>query len=370
MLSLQLALTAYINSSFLASFIGENSVGFVFTLGSMAAISALLLIPKVLIRLGSYEFLLLAVAGSALSLLFLSIMKNVWAIIPIFIIYFAFNNIIIFILDELLEIFSKTGQVGKMRGFYLAVLSSAWVLSQIFLGKILESFSYQVLFFITFEIMVTLFLLCLLYLRDMPDPKYDRTPVFLNLKTFFKNKNLARSYGVGFLLQFFYSWMVIYTPIYLNAHLGFTWKEIGIIFTVMLTPFVFMPIPLGKYSDRIGEKKMLALGFAFASLATLSLFFIKTPNLWVWMVALFATRLGASTIEIMSDVYFFKHIAPTQDEFIGIYRNTSPVAYIVGPLIATILLQVLPSFNYLFPILAGIMALGIYLASTIKWGDV
>src|SRR3989338_4447178 len=29
--------------------------------------------------------------------------------------------------------------------------------------------------------------------------------------------------------------MVIYTPIYLSSHLGFTWKEIAMIFTIMLS---------------------------------------------------------------------------------------------------------------------------------------
>ncbi len=368
--SLHVAMTAYMNSSFVASFLGEGSVGLIFTLASLASIGLLLYLPEVLRKVGNYKFILTTIAASAISLLTLSIFKNVWVAIPIFILYFAINNVFVFIMDELVEIFSRNGGIGKLRGFYLSILSVAWVLAQIFSGKILNSFSFQVLYFIAFEIMAVLFLVCFFYLKNLPDPKYDKAPMWATVKIFFKNKNLTRAYAINFLLQFFFSWMVIYSPIYLNAHLGFTWKEISFILMIMLTPFVFMPIPLGKYSDKVGEKKMMMLGFALTSLSTLSLFFITSHSVWVWALALFITRLGASTIEIMSDVYFFKHITPENDEFIGVYRNTSPVAYIIGPLIATLLISILPAFNFIFLILAAVVASGVYIASTIDRRDV
>jgi MFS family permease len=370
LLAFHLASTAYINSSFLASFLRENSIGLVFTFGSLASIAALLFMPEVLRRMGNYKFLLYSVAGSALALLSLSIFKNAWIVIPIFIFYLAVNNLIIFIIDELLEIFSEGTKIGKMRGFYIALTYVAWVLAQIFSGKILNSFSFRVLYFVVFEIMVAMFLICFFYLRNLPDPKYDRSQMLNTLKKFFKNSKLTHAYLLNFLLQFFYSWMVIYTPIYLNAHLGFTWQEITTIFLVMLLPFIFMPIPLGKYSDKFGEKKMLTFGFSIISIATLILFFLTVHKVWLWALLLFLTRIGASTIDTMTDVYFFKHISPENDEFIGVYRNTSSLAYIIGPLLASILLAVLPSFNYLYLILAAIMSSGIYLATKITRSDI
>lgn len=368
--SFHIAATAYVNSSFVATFLGEGKVGLVFTLASILSIAALLYFPEVLRRIGSRKFFLFTVAGSALALLILSIFKVAWVAIPIFILYYAFNAVFIFILDELIEIFSRQGSVGRLRGYYLAFVSAAWVLAQIFSGKVLASFSFQVLYFIAFEMLLALFLVSYFFLRKLPDPQYDRAPIWNSVKTYFKNKKLARAYAFTFLLQFFFSWMVIYTPIYLNAHLGMAWDKIAIIFMIMLTPFVFMPIPLGKYSDKVGERKMLAYGFALTALATLALFFITTTALWVWALALFLTRVGASTVEIMADVYFFKHITPSQDEFIGVYRNTTPVAYIVGPLVATLLIAILPAFNYIYPILAAITSIGIYLAYTIETDDV
>ena len=163
--------------------------------------------------------------------------------------------------------------------------------------------------------------------------------------------------------------MVIYTPIYLASHLGFSWGEIGIIFAIMLTPFVILPFPLGKLSDKIGERKMLMFGFAVTALATVSIFFITQHAVWVWALILFATRIGAAIIEIMSDTYFFKHITSANDEFIGIYRNSAPLSYVLAPLVAFVIFYFTPTFNYIFLVLGAIMFYGVYVASTIRKGD-
>jgi MFS family permease len=127
---------------------------------------------------------------------------------------------------------------------------------------------------------------------------------------------------------------------------------------------------MGKYSDKIGERKPLMLGFAIASLATLFMFFIKKNDFWVWASVLFTTRIGAAIIEVMGDAYFFKHIKPENDEFVGVYRSSSPVAYIVGPLLASAVFIFTPSFNFIFLSLGAVMLYGVYLASTIRKSDI
>ena len=370
LLHFSLALTAYVNSSFLSIFLKEKNIGFLYTLGFIISIIALILIPKILRRIGGYKLLLWSAWLNAISLLFLSMSKNIWVIILMFVFYLTLNTMIIFLLDELLQIFSKNSGVGKIRGFYITISSSAWIIAQSVSGTILNNFSFSILYFISFAIMIIFFVVSFLFLKNLPDPKYDQIPILQSLKIFFKNKNLARSFKINFLLQLFYAFMVIYTPIYLKSHLGFTWSEIGMIFAIMLTPFIILPFPLGKYSDKIGERKMLIFGFALASLATLSLFFIKQHEIWVWALALFITRIGAATIEIMSDVYFFKHIIPENDELIGIYRNATPVAYILAPLIAFIIFTFTPSFNFIYIILGVLMLFGVYLSSMIKKSDI
>lgn len=368
--SFHLALTAYINSTFLSSFLKEGKVGLIYALASASAILALLIIPKILRIIGGYKFLLYISFLSVLSLLSLSLIKSTLGIILVFIFYFTLNILIVFLLDELLEIFSENAITGRIRGIYLTIMNSAWILAQVFSGKILNDAPFTSLYFIASIVMLFVFLIVLISLRKIPDPNYDKTPALKSIGKFFKNKNLARSYKINFLLQFFYSWMVIYTPIYLSLHLGFTWKEIATIFSIMLLPFVLFQYPLGRYSDKVGERKIMMFGFFIISLATMSAFFITKHVIWIWALVLFGTRVGAAIIEIMSDVYFFKHINKENDEFIGIYRNTRPMAYILGPLTASGLFFIIPSFKFIFLILGALMLFGVYIASTIEKDDI
>ena len=218
--------------------------------------------------------------------------------------------------------------------------------------------------------MTVLLVVSYFYLKGLPDPEYDRSPIWPGIKKFFRKGALKRAYAMNFIMQFFYAFMVIYTPIYLHSYLLFSWAEIGTMFTIMLTPFVFMPFPLGKYSDKIGERKILIYGFALAALATFFLFFIKVHVVWVWTLMLFMTRLGVASVEIMCDVYFFKHITPEDDEFIGIYRNTSPVAFVLAPMVAFLILSFAPAFNFIFLVLGIMLILGVYVATTIRPSDI
>ena len=368
--SMPIALASYINSSFLSSFVGEKFVSIIYVLGSIGSILALLLAPKIFRKIGGYRFLLLVILLDAFSFLMLSIAENIWSAIAMFILGFSMNTLLIFSLDELLEIFSRNSATGKIRGIYLVVCNAAWVLVQLFSGTILGGFSYRTIYLISFSIMTLFLIISFLNLKNIPDPKYDKIKSFTFVSEFFKNKNLFRAYTLSFLLQFFYSWMVIYTPIYLYAYLGFSWQEIGIIFAIMLLPFVLIQFPLGKYSDKIGERKMLIFGFFVIALATLSLFFIREHSLWLWAMLLFATRIGAATIEVSVDAYFFKHIKPENEEFVGAYRSASPIAYIIGPFSAFIVFLFIPSFNFIYIILGTLMLAGIYLSSTIEKSDI
>ncbi len=370
LLALHLAFTSYINSSFLSAVSGERNVSLIYILGSIVSICVLFFVPVILRKVGEYKFLLGSSLLSSACLILLSSLKNSWGILPIFVFYFTLNTLIIFALDELLQIFSKNSATGRIRGLYLTTVNLAWIISQIISGEISSQSSFSTLYLIACAIMLLFFLIILLNFRNIKDPQYNRVVAWQSFNNFFANKNLVRAYKINFLLQFFYVWMIIYTPIYLHAHLGFDWKEVSIIFTIMLLPFVLIQFPLGNYSDKIGERKMLMLGFSIASLATLSLFFIQKNEIWIWAIALFCTRIGAAIIEVMSDVYFFRHIKKENDECIAVYRNTAPMAYALAPLAAFMILGLVPSFNFIYLILGALLLYGIYLASTIRKSDI
>jgi MFS family permease len=150
--------------------------------------------------------------------------------------------------------------------------------------------------------------------------------------------------------------MTVYCTIYLHQTIGFGWEEIGIILVIMLLPFLLIQYPLGKLADRkYGEKKMMIAGFAFMGLATIALAFIHSNNIAVWAIALFMTRIGAATAEIMMETYFFKTVSPRDSAALGVFRITRPLSYFIAPLVAIIGLMFV-SNAHMFAVI-GVMCL-------------
>ena len=160
--SVPMALMLYVNSSFLSSFISKDVVGLIFATGSILSILALCLAPGIFRKIGGYKFLLWVVGINALTILTCALSRNPWIISIAFVWGFTMNTLIVFSLDELLKIFSKTSAIGRIRGVYLAVCHLAFILSQLVSGTILGYFSFGGVYLIAFGVMVLFFIFSLL----------------------------------------------------------------------------------------------------------------------------------------------------------------------------------------------------------------
>ncbi len=364
--SIPLALTSYINSSFLATYISEYYVGIVYIIASIIAILGLLRMPKILTSLGNRLASLYFALLSFLSLIILAFSHNEIAIIGAVVLYFISTDLIIASLDIFIEDFSKNSGVGKFRGLYLMIINFAWIFAQTISGGIIEKSSFQGIYLFSAGFMVLVSIIFIFFLHDFKDPKYTKVPILKTIKVFIKSKSISKIYSINLILKFFFAWMVIYTPIYLYEYLKFDWEQIGLIFTIMLIPFVLVDFPLGKLSDKIGEKKMLMIGFLITILFTFIIPFVAVSKVWIWAMILFGTRVGAATIEIMSEIYFFKEIGEKNADEISFFRNTYPLSYILAPLIAIPVLLFVPSFKYIFFVLSAIMLSGFFITLRLK----
>ncbi len=180
------------------------------------------------------------------------------------------------------------------------------------------------------------------------------------IRFYLTNKDVFNVFTVHTILQIFYAYMVIYIPIYLSQYIGFSWAEIGIMFTIMLLPFVFIELPVGWLADKKwGEKEMMTVGLAIMGLFTLVVSFITTKDFLLWTAILFMTRVGAAMVEATSDSYFFKKVNKNDTDTIAFYRLGGPASYIIAPLLATLSLQFLP-FHNIFIILGAMVICSCY----------
>lgn len=372
--TVQYALTVYINSSFLKQFFSDQEVGFIYTIGSAVAILCLIEMSQALRKYGQFRLaflsmflnflVLIGLAGINLGLVQGPVVFS--AVFILFIILATVNILNRFFLNFYLEEFTKNEETGNNQGIFLTIMNLAIALSPFVVGKILSNGDYHRVYLLSGMFLIGSIAILVLKLIDVPDVPYKAPPFFQTAIKIWRTPNIRNIFASNFLLEFFYSWMTIYTPIYLSQNLRFSWEEIGTMFSIMLTSFVIFQYPLGKIADKyLGEKEILASGFVIMSVATGALSFITVNSFWVWTKMLFATRIGASAIEIMNETYFYKKVKPGDSDIMSFYRNAQPLAYIIGPTLAGIFLLFL-DFKYIFLVLGIIMVSGIYFSLGIK----
>ncbi|OGD67494.1 hypothetical protein A2442_03250 [Candidatus Campbellbacteria bacterium RIFOXYC2_FULL_35_25] len=353
--ALSIALPTYINSSFLSRFILEKNVGIFYAIASLLSLLALIWIPSLLKKIGNYKIILLLLIINTLSLFIIAFCPYFLIAISALVIHLILTTIILFNFDVLLENLSTDNDTGGIRGTYLSIKNSAWVVAPILTGFVLTNGDYWKIYTLSGVLLLPIIYLLIKNFKNFEDPNYKKILFWGTLKIIKKRKNVFRIFMSSLLLDFFFSWMVIYTPIYLHNHLEFSWTVIGIMFTIMLLPFPLLEMPLGKLADeKYGEKEMLNTGFIIIAITTAILTFITSTNAILWTVMLFATRIGASMVEITTESYFFKKIKSDDSNLLSFFRMTRPVAYIIGPISASILLAFVAP-NYLFVILGFIV---------------
>lgn len=271
-------------------------------------------------------------------------------------------------LDIFLEVYtSSSNSVGSIRGLYTATLNASWVVAPL-IGSLLinGTENYRNTYIASFAMLFPLIYLVYKNFPRFKDPNYSHPSPWQLVKHVSSNSNWDKIFVANVLLQTFYSWMVIYSAIYLNKFIGFGWEEIGIILVIMLIPFPIIQYPLGKLADKkYGEKEMMSIGFIIMGVSTIALSFITSHNLIIWALVFFMTRIGAAMAEIMIETYFFKSVSSRDSAVLGMFRITRPFSYLVAPLVTGLGL-LFTVHQYLFAVIGVIVLLGLYPSLTIK----
>ncbi len=366
--TLHIALSAYINSNFLIKIINEDYVGLLYTAAALITLMLLSRSSHLLKYFGNKRLILRLLIINMLALSGLITSVNPYVIGTSFIALISTNALILLCIDIFIERFSDKDKVGKCRGLYLMIINIAWMLSPLITTFLItKEGGYKAIYILSFISTIIMTLGLLFTVKSFEDRKYIKTPFLETYRYLKTNRHMLAITLINFILQFFYAWMIVYTPIYLYDHIGLTWSQIGIIFTIMLSPFVIFNLPISTLIDKYHVKKrtLLYIGLAIMSVSTFLISYITTKSIIIWTLILFITRTGATIIETTSEIYLFTHITEEDTYLLGIFRDMNSVAYIVAPLIATLIFIIFP-FKYLFVVLSIIVLAGFYYIPQLK----
>jgi len=356
-----MALPSYIQSSFLEQFVGVRFVGLLVAISTAVTLIVQFFYPRVIKSLTNYRTSILLIIIYIASTFLLAFLGHWLMILLFYVIQFICLNLFSVNLDVFLEDISDNRHAGRVRTTFLTVTNVAWVFAPITMGFLAKGDNYSLVYIVAGLIVIPVIFILMYAKRNMSDKKmtYKSRNFKQLLAVFERNPNIREIFQVAFVLRFFYCIMVLYIPIYLHKYIGFSWDELGIIFTIMLLPFIIFQMPAGRLADKyIGEKEILVVGLLIMMTATGAIFFITSTNFFVWVAILFLTRVGASLVEAMQEVYFFKQIDGHDMDLIDLFRNVRPFAWLLGSLFTVIVLEIFP-IQFIFLFLAIVILMGL-----------
>jgi hypothetical protein len=362
-------IVAYLNSSFLQQFIEESSIGTVYIIGSALSVLIFLFISRVLHRVGNFKLTLGLLFINMMAVAGMSVADELREAVPLFLVHLISVPLIIFNLDVFMEeqIGNNETSTGSKRGLLLTLASVIGAVSPLLSSLIVDNAggSFSTAYLISALTIIPIIIILFFFFSDFSDPKYDEIDLFSAIRSFWEQSNIRNVFLSHFSLQIFFVSMVVYTPLYLTNHIGLSWTEFGIAIFCGQMAYVLFEYPIGIIADKyIGEKEMMALGWLIIIVSVSWMAFVNVPDVVIWSVIMFMTRVGASFVEVTTESYFFKQTKSSDAQVISFFRITRPLSYVFGAIIASLALLYLP-FNLIFLIFAALFIPAMFFTSNI-----
>ncbi|HEY1041561.1 MAG TPA: MFS transporter [Candidatus Paceibacterota bacterium] len=358
------ALLSYINSTFLTENfnLSADQVGLLFSAGSIISLILLFIAPKYIYKFGKQKILVTFSLITALCVFLVSSIPFPLAAF-MFILFLAGNQIIWYLIDLEVEDETPVKDTGRMRGVLFTLLNFSWLIFPALAARLIgHGISLSAFYTWTAVALVTIAITTLLQPDSRMTPKISPSQVsYAHILEFFKSTERNILFGVHLILKIFYAVMIIYTPLYLREVQNIPWSQIDGIFFVMLLPFVLLEFPIGYLEDKkFKEHFFLRIGFVVMFISLIVFVLTTSPKWIIWALILFSTRIGAALIEVSAESAFFKKIKRSEIEFISVFRSATPIAFIVTPIFASVLISSSSQILAAFTIPIVLSGLGFY----------
>jgi MFS family permease len=342
--ALHYAIPVYATSSYLHKYFNSSIVSAIYMVGSIMALIASINIARSVKKFHTYGFTFGVVLAEIVIITIFGHTQNIYLLPIFFITHFVLQVLLNISLNIFIENFTIHAKVGSVRGLFLAVFNLAVLISPFIGGTILKYYSFATLYTVAACMLIPYLFFLHKYLKHMREPAYHQVDLFGAAKVAFKNKNLRAAVIGELVVSSFYATMVIYSPLYLTA-LGIPLTSyMMVVLPLALIPLVVLPYELGYLAvKKFGEKEMLIIGLLILTVTTFLFVVISTTALWVWILLLFVSRIGASFVETMSFSYYFKKVGAEDPSLTALFINMQGMGMLlvgtVGVIVAPFLTE-------------------------------
>lgn len=355
----QYAVATYINSSALERFVNAQYTSLYYVFGAMGGILLLWLLPKIVKSAGLLRTTITIYSLIAVALLILGTTNTPMVFTGVFVAYCALLNTVWYCNDLFVSHYSDAHTAGNTRGVYLTIINTAIALMPVIAGILVTTIGLSSVYIVGAALMIIAVATIAYSQRKFIDRPYNETTIAAAWNVVRQSPPLRRVLSINFLLQFFYVWMTIFTPLYMSLVLHFSWTQIGTSFSIMLIPFILLQYKIGKIADKLGEKWLLILGFFIAATSTalFALLELYTHSIAIYTAVLFMSRVGICMVEVLSETYFFKQVSDQDEGVVSLFRIMHPLSYVAAPLLGWVIVAT-TSYATLFLVLGAFLLIG------------
>lgn len=359
--------TVYSNSSVIEAINGRDAIGPIYAIAAaMTLLLSTWVIPKTVRLLGNRKTVFLAIVLEMLAIIGIRFINEPSLFALSFIIFLAAQVLISFSFDIFFEHNTTKDNSGKARGTVVTLQHIGRMLGPILAAVLTVHIGIRAPYNVSFALMAVTGILLYFATWTFKDKTYVPSSFFASIKALMKRPSVIKPLTSILLLQIFYALMVAFVPIYLADTQGLRTEYLGLLFTIMLTPFVILSYPIGKIIDGgLSGRRASRYGLIIMALTILVFPFIKSTSLIIWGSLLLISRIGAVILETASEAIFFRNIQEEETELLGIMRDMQPIGYFIGALIAIFSL-LLGSISDMFYVIACILFIGILLTKKKK----
>ncbi len=297
-----------------------------------------------------------ALAGASVAIGVLGFVSHISGIIVLFSLYAFLLTLVLFNIDLYVKHYSEQSSLAGNEGKLGVFGNLGWLLGPIIGSAVVVEFGLSATF-LACGIATLLGFILFIEARphDVERVMQPHQSFFASLRSYMKDQELRKLYVVSFGLSFLYAaWNFV--PLLLVDR-GLSLGSLGIVYGPSALPWVLFEYPVGRLADRkYGEKVFIVTGFGLMVLASFS-FSVLASLAWL-IGALVLGIIGSSLIERTQAAAFFRRVGDDDVERISVWRTSSGLALILGPLSAAAVSSFVPlPFFFMIVGLLGLLFL-------------
>ncbi|MBD3253247.1 MFS transporter [Candidatus Pacearchaeota archaeon] len=298
-------------------------------------------------------------------------MNSLFFVLVCYLVFSVNENFIIFLVFAAILVFSRTlkltsfgiivrekspeKKLSRNEGVMFTSYNIALVLGPLIAGTVLKIYGISYVFFlcsVSVFIALTYFYNSKINVANIKR-KTDRD-LLRNFKDFFKSKDRLFAYVIGGGVNFWWSLIYLFMPIYIVRNgLGVEW--VGYFLFAAAFPLILFSYKFSQIAGKIGFRKVFQLGFLIP--AVFALFCFYSSNIYIIFLFLIFASIGLAMLEPTTEAYFFDILKGKEDlRFYGPYNTTIDFNRFLGGILSAFLLLFMP-FKFIFLLFSIVMFL-------------